>query len=76
MPVDRKYPDILHCAVCKRPWKKQARGTLPKRCPYLKCRSRRWLDGVDHREGGNELFMSAVREGMLRTAEIVRQASQ
>jgi hypothetical protein len=52
MPVDRKYPDILHCAKCHRPWKKHA-GPLPKRCAYRDCKSRDWFDGIDRRERMN-----------------------
>lgn len=69
MPIDRKFPDILHCAKCKLPWRKQARSALPRRCVH--CGTTLWMDGTDHRERG-KWFINSVHEGMNQTAEAIR----
>jgi len=72
MPVDRKFPCILHCSVCKRPWKKHP-GPLPKRCAYPDCKSRRWFDGVDHRANIQDADVPLIgRQMMDRAHEMVR----
>lgn len=69
MPVDRKFPDILHCCVCKRPWKKHAGAPLPRRCAYKDCKSRRWLDGIDHRAHTQEGDVPSIGRNMMNRAD-------
>jgi hypothetical protein len=73
MPVDRKYPGILHCFVCRRPWKKK-QGPLPKRCAYRDCASRRWLDGIDHRAHVQDSDVPMIGRQMMDRAHEAIQA--
>lgn len=64
MPVDSKYPNILHCAVCRNVWKKQEGKPLPKRCASLKCKSTMWRDGIDHRKHVQDYDIRVAGDGM------------